>query len=682
MNRAGFGFVRPAGQGPPDIYVAARHIGDAIHGDLVEVIARAGRDESYPEGRIVRVLERSAERLLGTVERVGKGLALVPAHPLLPQRMSLFEPPADVEAGKKVLFRLRGEDLRRAVPRAVILEVLGDAEDPLIDARVVQREFDLPVDFPGGVLEEAASLADPASSDAALAALLGSEPGRRDLRGLPTITIDPETARDFDDAVGAEEAGTGIRVWVHVADVSHFVRGGTRLDAHAFERGTSVYFAETVVPMLPARLSEDLCSLRPGESRLAMTVRADIARDGRVVETEIFPSVIRSDQRLTYEEAQAILDGTRRAPEWLGGMLALLASAARALRSRRFARGALDLDVPEPEIEVDRLGRPTSLRRRASLFSHHLIEECMLAANEAVGRWAAAQRRPFVYRVHEPPDPKRVEEFHAFLLALGLPPPRGGDGIKGRELRDALERPMAEGVRRLVHSYLLRSLKKARYQTADVGHYGLGASLYCHFTSPIRRYPDLVDHRIVKAILSRRRGAVALPASDLDLLSDRCSDREVRAEQAEREYDRIKAVRLARERVGDVFSGIVTGVIPAGAFVELDDMPLEGFVARQTLQGHHRFDPAHFRLLSTRGGGGIAVGDRVDVQIARADPEAREVDFELLGTERRRGPRLPPAGGGPGEKRRAKPRRKERGTRRARPRRRARGSSHSGPRAA
>jgi ribonuclease R len=649
MNRGGFGFVRRPGGADPDVYISRRHLGDAVHGDLVEISLRRGHDEQFPEGRIERVVERSAERLLGTVERSGRGLVLIPSHPLLPSHLSIFRAPDEIVPGLKVLFRFRADDLDKGVPRAEILEVLGDAGDPMIDARVVEREFDLPAAFPEDVLSEAAALADPAASEASVEALLGAEPEREDLRSLPTITIDPVDARDFDDAVGAEAVEGGFRLWVHIADVSHYVRPGTKIDGDAYGRGTSVYFSEAVVPMLPPRLSEELCSLRPREAKLAMTTCMDLSASGAVRGAEVFPSVIRSDHRLSYEEAQAILDGKRAVSPDLAALLERLASVARLLRERRFARGALDLDVPEAEVEVDRSGEPVALRRRASLFTHHLIEECMLAANEAVGRIADRERLPFIYRVHDAPDPERLEQFFAFLLALGIPPPREPEGLEATALEKVLERPMAPGIRRLVHSYLLRSMKKARYQPEDIGHYGLAARLYCHFTSPIRRYPDLVDHRIMKSLLAGRHGKAGLPGPDLESVAQQSSELEVRAEQAERGYHRVKAVRFARGKVGETFTGTVTGVIPAGAFVELDEFPLDGFIARATLGGYHRFDPAHFRLVATHGGGGLAVGDAVEVLIARADVEAREVDFELVTAARRRGPKLPM----PGEKKAA-----------------------------
>jgi ribonuclease R len=273
-----------------------------------------------------------------------------------------------------------------------------------------------------------------------------------------------------------------------------------------------------------------------------------------------------------------------------------------------------------------------------------------------VGRLAHHEKVPFVYRVHEPPDVDRLEQFFVFLLALGIRPPRESQGITGQSLEEVLERPMQPGTRRIVHSYLLRSLKKARYQTHDAGHFGLAAKLYCHFTSPIRRYPDLVDHRILKAALAGQRRAVGLPGPDLEAVAAFASDREVIAAESEREYHRIKAVRFARAHLGETYTGVVTGVISAGAFVELDAFPLDGLISRSSLPGPHRFDPAHFRLVSTRGEGGLGVGDLVEVLIARADVESREVDFEPVSAVKRRGPKLPMPGDGAarrGEKARA-----------------------------
>jgi ribonuclease R len=512
---------------------------------------------------------------------------------------------------------------------AVLVEVLGADDRPEWDDRAVASQFRLPVRFPRAAETEAAAHGEPGAHE---------RRGRTDLRDRLVFTIDPEDARDHDDALSVRAQGNRFEVGIHIADVSHYVTAGSALDREAERRGTSCYLPGGVVPMLPERLSSDLCSLRPDRDRLTLSVIADLDERGTLHGTRFEESVIRSRHRLNYGEVQRALDGKRRVENHLQHALETLQTLARALRRRRRAAGALDLDVPEVKAWVDARGTTVRMERRPHLESHELIEEFMLLANRCVGSAGARRASGLVYRVHDAPSPRKLAELDTMLRALGMP--RLGDARDPAHALQALLRVSLDPQRRrLLHRLVLRSLARARYLERDTGHFGLATREYCHFTSPIRRYPDLHNHRRVREWIRHQRTKAWDPV-ELERLAFSCSSTEQNATDAEREAVRVKGLRFLEGRLGDRASGIITGLIPQGFFVELDDDPVEGFVRpSRDLDEPFMLDASGVRMTGRRSRRRFALGDAVHVVVARVDVPARECDFGLDVPQRRRGRR-------------------------------------------
>ena len=510
---------------------------------------------------------------------------------------------------------------------AHLIEVLGADDRPEWDTFAVASQFRLHTRFPRAAEAEAERLQAPGAAE---------RRGRLDLRGELAFTIDPEDARDHDDALSVRPAGEGRwEVGIHIADVSHYVTADSALDHEARLRGTSVYLPGGVIPMLPERLSADLCSLVPDQDRLVLSVIVVLDGQGVVHATRFEEAVIRSRHRLHYGEVQESLDGHASLPPEPEQAVRTLMTLARALRARRRAAGALDLDVPEVKVWVDERGRPLRIERRAHLESHELIEEFMLLANRCVGSEGARRESGLLYRVHDPPGEPKLAELSRMLRALGLPSP-AHFAEPARALQSLLRTPLDPPRRRLLHRLVLRSLARARYHPKDSGHFGLAAREYCHFTSPIRRYPDLHNHRRVREWIRGRRSGAWDPHA-LEGLADRCSATEQDAAEAEREAVKVKSLRFLEGRLGDEASGIITGLVPQGFFVELDDDPVEGFVrVSRDLDDQFTLDPAGVRLIGRRTRRRFALGDPVRVTVARVDVPARECDLALWEPERRR----------------------------------------------
>jgi ribonuclease R len=510
---------------------------------------------------------------------------------------------------------------------AHLVEVLGADDRPEWDLPGLASQFRLRTRFPKGAEAEAQAHHPPGAAE---------RRGRLDLRDRLTFTIDPEDARDHDDALSVRPEGEGRwEVGIHIADVSHYVPPDSALDREAELRGTSVYLPGGVVPMLPERLSADLCSLRPDCDRLALSVLVVLDARGGLHGTRFEESVIRSRHRLHYGEVQEALEGRAILPSELQQAVETLTALARTLRARRRTAGALDLEVPEIKVWVDERGRPLRIERREHLESHELIEEFMLLANRCVGGEGARRSSGLLYRVHDLPSERKLADLERMLKALGLPSP-GSLSDPARALQMILGVPLDPARRRLLHRLVLRSLARARYHARDSGHFGLATREYCHFTSPIRRYPDLHNHRRVREWI-RGKPTGAWDPHALEGLADRCSALEQGATEAEREGVKVKSLRFIEGRLGDEASGIITGLVPQGFFVELDDDPVEGFVRiGRDLDDQFTLDPAGVRLTGRRTRRRFALGDPVRVIIARVDIPARECDLALWIPERRR----------------------------------------------
>lgn len=619
--RSGDGFVLPD-SGGEDIHVPSAALDSAMDGDQV-VVRVEGRDRlGRPTGRIVRILERAHPTLVGRLRRMGGVTYVEPSHRRF-TRDVLVPRGAEGEAreGDVVMVRLTAFGDRRLPPVGEVVRALGAPGEPGVDVLSILFGHGLPLEFPPEV-----------EASAEEAAAYAGEPGedRVDRRDRLVFTIDPEDARDHDDALSIRPVG-GDRweVGVHVADVSHFVRPGTPLDHEALRRGTSVYLVDRVVPMLPHRLSSDLCSLRPDEDRLAVSLLAVLDGSGRVHRVRFERSLIRSRHRLTYEEVQEVLEGRSSIAPDTDGALRNLAELARVLRAGREARGSLDFDLPEARVVLGEGGVPTAIERRSRLEAHRLIEDFMLLANEIVARKLTSRGVPVLYRVHEPPSRQRIEKLRDFLAALGhILPERG---VRPRDLQRVLKGFEGRPEERLVSSVVLRSLARARYTPENLGHFGLATRHYSHFTSPIRRYPDLLLHRRVVDALILRRPVEEEGRETLASLGDHCSVRERVAEQAERDSVELKKIEYMERHLGDDFSGTVSGVVAFGFFVLLDDVFVDGLVHVSTLgDDFYRLHEGEYALVGERKGRRFRPGDRVRVRVVRVDREERRVDFLLL----------------------------------------------------
>ena len=606
--RPGFGFVTPEGGGK-DIFVPARHAQGAMPGDEVSVVVDERGKFGKPEGRIERIVKKGRTVLLGTYRERGGTSFLQPFDSLsqddipLKSRGKLKPVPGMlVEADRATLTLTR---------------VFGRPEDPGVDAQVVVRRYGLRSEFPDEAAREAAEIA----ADVPLAAL----EGRRDFRDWPTVTIDGEKAQDFDDAVSVRKLPAGgWLLGVHIADVSHFVKPGSALDGEAFERGTSVYFPGLTLPMLPERLSNDLCSLRPREPRLTVSVLMDIAADGRVRKSEFVPSIIRTAHRMTYTSVFKVFGGDAGESKAYADVvpdLLLMRDLAQALRERRLAEGSLDFDLVEPELVYEE-GKLLAVAAGERNEAHRLIEEFMVAANVAVAAAFSERKIPSIYRVHPPPAESDLEKLRDLILHFGLTLPEPAR-VRSSDLQRVLEKAKGLPGEKFVGLQVLRAMKLAVYSVENVGHYGLAKVDYTHFTSPIRRYPDLVVHRLLKGLLARE-GPSRLP---LEAIAEKASERERNAAEAEQSLIEWRIFRLLKDRLGDEFKGIVVDVVKAGLVVEIDDAFVSGLLPFASLRGDFEPKPASRRLRTKRRRTTFDLGDAVRVILVSCDPALRRMSF-------------------------------------------------------
>jgi len=624
----GFAFVTPAEGEGPDLRIDAEDTATALHGDLV--VARLQRPsftgrrrsdgEERPRGRVIRILERRNDKIVGTLQKTARFFIVIPDDPRLQHNLYVPEPgtagsPA-ATPGDKVVARLTEWKNRHTNPEGILIERLGRREDPGVDILSIVRKFDLPTEFPPQAITEASSFP---------AVELPDKPtGREDLRGEFVITIDPDTARDFDDAISLEELPGGhAEIGIHIADVSHYVRPGSALDEEARRRANSVYLVNGVIPMLPPRLSDDLCSLRPREQRLTYSAFVRIGPDGRIGTARFDRSVIYSRHRLTYQEALGRL--RRPATDDLDRFLQKAWTFASALRKRRFASGALDLDFPELRVLLDERGRPNRIEKESSDESHQLIEEFMLLANEAVARHLNREHRPSLYRIHEVPDESRLAEYRQLLMAHGI---KAGDLTQRGEIQKILKLLPGRPDGYALKIALLRSLKRAVYSPKSLGHFGLAKAHYTHFTSPIRRYADLLVHRT----LAHPRGAPKTLSETLNRLAQHLSRQERTAAEAEQESKKLKLLEYLEAQAGpkatQTFAAVITEATNFGLLVELPDFLLSGLIHVSALtDDFYSFDPVRRHLRGRRHGKTYQAGAPLRVAVLRIDFPKRQVDF-------------------------------------------------------
>jgi len=609
-HRDGHGFLVP-GDGGAAIFLAPAEMRQVLHGDRAAVRIEGQDPRGRPTGTIVEVLERARRRIVGRLHAEHGVTFLVPEDRRIAQ--DIVVPRAEAgraRAGQVVTVELIAQPSKHAQPVGRVTEVLGAYADPGMEIEIALRKFDLPHEFSKKALESARAMPDAVRPEDAK--------DRRDLRSLRFVTIDGETAKDFDDAVHAVREGMGFRLCVAIADVSHYVRHGDALDLEARERGTSVYFPRRVIPMLPEKLSNGLCSLNPKVDRLAMVCDMAIAPGGKVARYEFYPAVFRSHARLTYTGVWARLQKGRAGPE-----LEALHACFQVLAQERSRRGAIDFETLETRMEFDARGKILRIVPEPRNEAHRLIEECMLAANVCAGNLLAARGHPVLYRVHDVPAPEKVLALREFLAELGLQLP-GGEKPAPKDYARVLESIKTRPDFTLLQTILLRSMKQAVYTPENVGHFGLAFDAYVHFTSPIRRYPDLLVHRALKACLAGRR----YEGLDWAELGRHCSETERRADDASRDVENWLKCYYMQGHVGGTYSGRVTGVTAFGLFVTLDDYFVDGLVHISELgRDYFRFDAARHQLLGERTGARYRLADRMRVKLVRVDLESRKIDL-------------------------------------------------------
>jgi ribonuclease R len=604
----GHGFLVPD-DGGASVFLPAAEMRGLMHGDRASVRLSGQDNRGRPMGTVVEVLERAQRRIVGRVHLQHGITYLVPEDRRIAHDIVLPEA-GKVKPGQVVTVELVQPPTKHAQPVGRIAEVLGNYADSGMEIEIALRKFDLPHEFPKKALAQAQAL--PGSVQER------DTEGRRDLRELPFVTIDGETAKDFDDAVCCRREGRDWRLWVAIADVSHYVRHGDPLDLSARERGTSVYFPRRVIPMLPEKISNGLCSLNPDVDRLAMVCEMAIGAQGEVSGYEFYAAVFRSKARLTYTKVWAELS-SGKAP----AHLATLYEVFKALHRQRERRGAIDFETVETRMVFDPRGKIEKIVAETRNDAHRLIEECMLAANVCAGNFIAERDQPVLYRVHEVPAEDRVAALRDFLAELGLQLP-GGAVPRPRDYAQLLERIRTRPDFLLLQTILLRSLKRAVYTPRNVGHFGLAFEAYVHFTSPIRRYPDLLVHRAIKALLKGGK----YEGLDWEETGRHCSETERRADDASRDVEAWLKCYYMRDHVGEVFSGTVTGVVPFGLFVTLDDYFVDGLVHISELgRDYFQFDGARHLLYGERTKKRFRLADRMKVKLVRVDVDQRKMDL-------------------------------------------------------
>jgi len=653
IHQAGYGFLVPEKSGEPDVFVAAENTGTAMNGDRVvvrisrDIPQRRARDRHRAEGRVIRILERARDTIVGTLQHSKNFYYVVPDDPRIVH--DVYVPPQDrrsqtaASVGDKVVVRLEDWQSRHVNPEGEIVEVLGRSDAPGIDMLSIIRKYDLPTEFPKAALNEANRI--PKSVEQRMIN------GREDLRDKFIVTIDPDDARDFDDAIDVEKIDDdgGWRLGVHIADVSAYVMPASALDREARRRGNSVYLPDRVIPMLPERLSNGVCSLNPDVDRLTFSVFIEFDKNGRPKDARFARTVIRSSKRLTYKEAYAILKSKPNGE--LSQRLHTTWELASLLRRKRFEHGSLDLDFPEVKVYVDPNGKPIRLERVENDESHQLIEEFMLAANEAVARELRHQSLATIYRVHENPDPEKLGEYREFILSFGY---KVGDLSHRKEVQRFLASIRGKPEEQALKIGLLKSLKRARYAAQPLGHYGLAKANYLHFTSPIRRYADLIVHRTLARL--RPEGTTARQAerdlsrrSKIDIgqiesIANHLSDTERNAADAEIESVRLKKLQFFQqqleERNPQVFRAAIMDVRNYGLAVELPDALVTGVVHVSTLSDDfYRFEAAQRRLVGRRTNRRYKVGDEIRVYVARVDTFKQQIDFAIADLAPKKGGR-------------------------------------------
>lgn len=628
LSQRGYGILVPDQIGEPEIFVYGRNLNGAMHGDRVLVrIQERASDEQRPEGEVIRAITRANQELVGTFERGKHTMQVIPDDPR--QYYPINVRPSSklkIKNGDKVLVKINSWPDKNKYPEGTITEVFGRRGQPGVDIQIVIKKHGLREHFPSSVVEEARNVALPVSEE--------ELEKRHDLRDLRMVTIDGEDAKDLDDAVSIEKIEGGYRLGVHIADVSHYVREDSKLDKEAFARGTSVYLIDKVLPMLPTELSNGICSLTAGQDRLALTCMMDIDKKGKVFKHDIFQSVIHVNERMTYTAVNKII--TDDDPEMkeryrdLVEDFLLMKELADIIRNERNSRGALDFDFPESKVIVDENSFPIEIKRFERGVGEMLIEDFMIKANETVAEYMYWQELPLLYRVHEKPEGESLGKLNKVLGVFGykIPENKAEPFVFQKILKDIKESPEENVISLLV----LRSMKHARYLPQELGHFGLASKYYCHFTSPIRRYPDLIVHRVLSLVLEGKMNGKKKSSLEARMgqYGEQSTLQETKAEEAERDLVDIKKAQYMQQFIGDEFEARISSVQSFGFFVELPNT-VEGLVHISTIaDDYYIFNDRAYTLTGTHNGRTYSIGDQVRVQLVSVDVDAAKIDFELV----------------------------------------------------
>lgn len=625
-NSRGFGFVIPE-DGGEDVYISEENLSGAFHGDEVEFVILSAPSGRRREGKIVGILSHGIVRVVGLYEKCGEFGFVRPDD----QRYlkDIYIPAGKDQGamtGHKVAVELTSYGSENMKPEGKIVEIIGHVNDPGTDVLSIVMDLGIRTEFPEKVLNQAVRVGKPVSeADCA---------GRLDLRDWRMVTIDGEDAKDLDDAVSLDREGENYRLGVHIADVANYVQERSALDREALERGTSVYLADRVIPMLPHKLSNGICSLNAGEDRLALSCIMTISPEGEILEHQIAETVIRVDRRMSYNKVESVLNGEEQAlteyAEFVP-MIAQMKELSDLIRKRRGRRGSIDFDFPETKIELDEQGRPVDVHPYERNAATKIIEDFMLMANETVAEEYFWREIPFLYRTHETPDEEKIRQLSAFVNNFGYHIHTRNE-VRPKEIQKLLDNAEGTPEEGLISRLALRSMKRARYTTENTGHFGLAAKYYTHFTSPIRRYPDLQIHRIIKETL---RGRMNEDREDhygeiLPKVAAQCSERERRAEEAEREVEKMKKAEYMKGHIGEEYRGVISGVTKWGVYVELPNT-IEGLAhVADMWDDHYEFSEQDYALVGEHTGKTYKLGQTVTVRVTEADKVLKTVHFEII----------------------------------------------------
>ncbi|WP_391116884.1 ribonuclease R [Psychrobacillus sp. L3] len=631
----GFGFVAPEEEGMDDIFIPPTEVNGAVNGDKVLVRVSLESSGDRREGSIIKITQRGTTQVVGTFQD-NKGFGFViPDDKKVP--MDVFIAKGDTLGaieGHKVVVEITDWPNERKSATGIVKQILGHKNDPGVDILSIIYKHGITIDFPKEVIDQAESVPDAIDEK--------DLDNRRDLREEVIVTIDGADAKDLDDAVTVTKFPDGtFKLGVHIADVSHYVTEGSPLDREAYDRGTSVYLADRVIPMIPHRLSNGICSLNPHVDRLTLSCEMIIDGSGMVTSHEIFQSVIRTTERMTYTDVYKILEEKDAALmeryEPLVPMFETMAELAAVLREKRKNRGAIDFDFPEAKIIVDEDGWPTDVAIRERTVAERLIEEFMLAANETVAEHFKWMDVPFIYRIHEDPKPEKLQRFFGFLTNFGLVVKGTGNDIHPKALQEIIESIEGMPEEPVISTMLLRSLQQAKYHADCLGHFGLSTEYYTHFTSPIRRYPDLIVHRLIRTYLVNgdvSQTTISHWGAIIDDIAEHTSKRERRAVDAERDTDSLKKAQYMADKIGEEFEGIISSITNFGMFIELPNT-IEGLVhVTNMTDDYYRFDDRQLMMIGERSGKQFRIGDEVTIRVADVKVEESAVDFEIVGMKK------------------------------------------------